>query len=52
MAWLACGVAYSIAYVAIGWLLRGDTDTLLWFRICALLIPPLTGVAVIAPRGE
>ena len=50
MAWLACGIAYSIAYVAIGWLLRGDTDTLLWFRICALLIPPLTGVAVIARR--
>jgi PAS domain S-box-containing protein len=50
MAWLACGVLYSIAYLAIGWLLRGHGPTLLWFRVVALLIPPLTGVVVIARR--
>jgi PAS domain S-box-containing protein len=50
MSWLACGIVYSVAYVAIGWLLRGQAEALLWFRICALLIPPLTGVAVIARR--
>ena len=50
MAWLACGVVYSLAYLAIGWLLRGHGPTLLWFRVIALLIPPLTGVVVIARR--
>ena len=50
MAWLACGVLYSIAYIGIGWLLRGQTQALLWFRVVALLIPPLTGVVVIARR--
>ncbi|MGH9255501.1 MAG: hybrid sensor histidine kinase/response regulator [Vicinamibacterales bacterium] len=50
MSWLACGVVYSVAYVAIGWLLRGQSDTLLWFRIIALLVPPLTGVVVIVRR--
>ena len=50
MAWLASGILYSVAYVAIGWLLRGQIQALLWFRIVALLIPPLTGVVVIARR--
>lgn len=50
MAWLACGVFYSLAYLAIGWLLRGQGPALLWFRVIALLIPPLTGVVVIARR--
>jgi len=50
MSWLACGVVYSVAYVAIGWLLRGQGETLLWFRVFALLVPPLTGVVVIARR--
>ena len=50
MGWLACGVVYSLVYVAIGWLLRGHTETLLWFRISALLVPPLAGVVVIARR--
>src|SRR3970040_2230764 len=50
MSWLACGVVYSVAYVAIGWLFRGQGETLLWFRVFALLIPPLTGVVVIARR--
>lgn len=50
MGWLACGVVYSIAYLAIGWVLRGQGQALLWFRVLALLIPPLTGVVVIARR--
>ena len=50
MAWLACGVFYSVAYLGIGWLLRGQGPALLWFRVIALLIPPLTGVVVIARR--
>jgi PAS domain S-box-containing protein len=50
MGWLACGVIYSFVYVVIGWLLRGHSETLLWFRISALLVPPLTGVVVIARR--
>ena len=50
MGWLACGVVYSFAYVAVGWLLRGHSETLLWFRVSALLVPPLAGVVVIARR--
>src|SRR5688572_18333203 len=50
MGWLACGVLYSCAYMAIGWLLRGHSEMLLWFRISALLVPPLAGVAVIVRR--
>ena len=50
MAWLACGVFYSVAYLGIGWLLRGQGPALLWFRVIALLIPPLIGVVVIARR--
>jgi PAS domain S-box-containing protein len=50
MAWLAGGVLYSLAYLGIGWLLRGQGQTLLWFRILALLVPPLTGVVIIARR--
>lgn len=52
MGWLACGVIYSVAYIAIGWLLRGQGETLLWFRISALLVPPLTGIVVIARRRQ
>ena len=50
MAWLASGVIYSVAYLGIGWLLRGQPAALLWFRVLALLVPPLTGVVVIARR--
>jgi PAS domain S-box-containing protein len=50
MGWLAAGVLYSVAYVTVGWLLRGHNETLLWFRIAALLVPPLAGVVVIARR--
>ena len=50
MAWLASGVIYSVVYLAIGWWLRGHGHALLWFRVIALLIPPLAGVVVIARR--
>ena len=33
-----------------GWFLRDQGERLLWFKIIALLIPPLTGVVVIARR--
>ena len=47
MGWLALGVAYSIVYAVIGAYLRPFPDVLPWFRIVALLLPPLAGVAVI-----
>jgi len=50
MGWLAAGVVYSIAYLGVGWLIRDSSSALLWFRTGALLVPPLTGVAVIARR--
>ena len=50
MAWLAGGVLYSIAYLVAGSLLRGSAQALVWLRISALLIPPLTGILVIARR--
>src|SRR2546429_9966461 len=50
MAWLAGGVAYSVAYILVGWLLHGHAHLLLAFRVSALLVPPMTGVIVIARR--
>src|SRR5262249_61984220 len=50
MAWLAGGVLYSIFYIVGGWLLHGRAHLLLAFRVCALLVPPMTGVIVIARR--
>ena len=50
MVWLASGVLYSLAYLGIGWLLRGHGYALIWFRVAALLVPPLTGVVVISRR--
>ena len=50
MAWLASGVAYSVAYILVGWLLHGHAHLLLAFRVSALLVPPMTGVIVIARR--
>ncbi|MEO5741498.1 MAG: ATP-binding protein [Vicinamibacterales bacterium] len=50
MGWLGLGVAYSILYAVIGAYLRPFPYVLPWFRIVALLIPPLVGVAVIARR--
>ena len=50
MGWLFLGVVYSIAYAAIGWLLRGYPEALSWFRAAALLAPPLAGAIVIFRR--
>ncbi len=50
MAWLAGGVAYSVAYILVGSLLHGHAHLLLVFRVSALIVPPLTGVVVIARR--
>ena len=50
MAWLAGGVLYSIAYLAMVAYWRGSGQALLWLRITALLVPPLTGILVIALR--
>lgn len=50
MTWLAGGVFYSMAYLAAGAYWRGSGHALLWLRIVALLVPPLTGVLVIALR--
>ena len=50
MGWLALGVGYSIAYAVIGSVLRPFPDVLPWFRIFALLIPPLAGIVTITSR--
>lgn len=50
MGWLALGVTYSVVYAVAGAYLRPFPDVLPWFRIVALLLPPLTGVAMIARR--
>ena len=50
MGWLALGVAYSILYAGVGAYLRPFPEVLPWFRIVALLLPPLSGVFVIARR--
>src|SRR5437763_392303 len=50
MGWLAFGAAYSVAYALIGAYFRPSISLLPWFRIIALLIPPMIGVAVIVRR--
>jgi PAS domain S-box-containing protein len=50
MVWLALGVAYSLVYAVLGAYLRPFPNVLPWFRIVALLIPPLAGVVIIARR--
>jgi PAS domain S-box-containing protein len=50
MGWLAAGVAYSVLYAVVGAYLRPFPNVLPWFRIVALLVPPLAGVAIIARR--
>jgi PAS domain S-box-containing protein len=52
MGWLAFGAVYSIAYAIVGAYLRPYQSLLPWFRIVALLIPPLTGVGVILRRRQ
>src|SRR5918992_170662 len=50
MGWLALGAAYSIIYAIVGAYLRPYPEVVPWFRIVALLLPPLAGVAMIARR--
>ena len=50
MVWLALGAAYSVVYAVLGAYLRPFPNFLPWFRIVALLIPPLVGILVIAKR--
>jgi PAS domain S-box-containing protein len=50
MGWLGFGVAYSILYAILGAYLRPFPAVLPWYRIFALLVPPLVGVVVIARR--
>jgi PAS domain S-box-containing protein len=50
VAWLLYGAIYSALYVLAGAWLQRFPDALLWFRLFALLLPPLTGVAVIVNR--
>ena len=50
MIWLAGGALYSVAYLMAGSYLRGNGQALLWLRILALLVPPLSGIFVIARR--
>jgi PAS domain S-box-containing protein len=52
MGWLGLGAAYSIVYAVIGSNLRQVPDILPWFRIAALLIPPLTGILIIVRRRQ
>jgi PAS domain S-box-containing protein len=50
MVWLGLGVVYSVGYAAGAYLLRDQPNVLSWFRAVALLVPPLTGAAVIVRR--
>jgi PAS domain S-box-containing protein len=52
MGWLAGGAAYSIVYVLAGAYVRPYAALLPWFRIVALLIPPMVGIAVILRRRQ
>ena len=50
MVYLSLGLGYCVAYVAIGWLLRGHPLALSIFGDVGLLIPPLAICAVILRR--
>jgi PAS domain S-box-containing protein len=53
MIWLTLGIVYSLGYVLVGLVVQGHPDVVPWFRLVALLVPPLAGVWVIASRrGE
>ena len=52
MGWLLGGILYSAAYVATGWLLRGEPVALSWFRAAALLVPPVVGILTIVVRRQ
>ena len=50
MGWLAAGVLYSVAYLLVGAYFHGNAHALIWLRISALLVPPLTGIVIVARR--
>jgi PAS domain S-box-containing protein len=50
MVWLGAGVVYSVAYLMAGAYLRGNAQALVWLRVCALLLPPVAAILVIARR--
>jgi len=52
MGWLLSGILYSAAYVAAGWLLRGQPAAVSWFRAAALLVPPVVGILTIVKRRQ
>jgi len=52
MGWLLGGILYSLAYVLVGWQLRGQAWALSWFRATALLLPPMVGTWVIVRRRQ
>lgn len=52
MTWLALGATYSILYALFGAYLRPYPGLLPWFRIGALLVPPLVAAVVIAQRRQ
>jgi PAS domain S-box-containing protein len=52
VAWLLCGAVYSVLYVVVGSLFEQHPDGLLWFRLFALLVPPIAGVVVIVRRRQ
>ena len=52
MGWLASGILYSVTYAVVSFQLRDHALVLSWVRAVALLIPPLTGAAVIVYRRQ
>ncbi len=50
MGWLGFGVAYSILYAVLSVYLRPFPGVLTWFRMLALLAPPIAGVVILKRR--
>ena len=50
MGWLGFGAAYSILYAVLSAYLRPFPGVLPWFRMLALLAPPIAGVAILMWR--
>src|SRR4051812_14749395 len=50
MGWLGFGAAYTILYAVLSAYLRAFPGVVPWFRILALLAPPIAGVAVLIRR--
>jgi two-component system NtrC family sensor kinase len=52
MGWLGFGVAYSILYAVLSAYLRPFPGVLPWFRMLALLAPPIAGAVIITRRRK